>query len=255
MGIVEEFEKRVEKLVEGVFSKAFRSNVEPSEIGRRLLREMESSKSVSVGAVYVPNVYLIDLAAADLERLGGLLPALAKEFSELLTETAASRKWKLAGPVTVEFRLGESVREGRFDVAISHREMPALQVQEDYATLSLVGSEPLQSWRLSAGSEPTIGRGESNEIVIDDPNASRTHARLFLESGAWSLSDLDSLNGTLINDRQAKQTRLTSGDVITIGTTQLQFSSELGGFGGVAAPNTNDSGAPEAANPPKSGRG
>lgn len=228
MGIVEEFEKRVEKLVEGVFSKAFRSNVEPSEIGRRLMREMESSKSVSVGAVYVPNVYVIELSAEDLDRLGGLVPALAKEFSELLTQTARTRKWRLAGPVSVEFRLGESVREGRFEVAISHREASESPGQDQHATLVLVGSDPLKSWRLSPGGEPTIGRGESNEIVIDDPNASRTHVRLSHKSGEWWLADLDSLNGTLVNDHQAKQTRLTAGDVITIGTAQLKFHSEPG---------------------------
>lgn len=223
MGIFEEFEKRVENMVEGVFSKAFRSNIEPSEIGRRLVREMEASKSVSVGAVYVPNVYVIDLASADLERLGGLVPALTKEFSELLTQTAKMRKWKLAGPVSVEFRLGENVREDRFEVAGAHRETTEPQVRDSHATLSLIGSEPLQSWRLAAETEPTIGRGESNEIVIDDPNASRTHARLSRKSGEWWLADLDSLNGTLVNDHQTKRTRLSTGDVITIGTTQLQF--------------------------------
>ncbi|MBW3591808.1 MAG: DUF3662 domain-containing protein, partial [Actinobacteria bacterium] len=74
MGLVGDFEDRLERAVEGVFSKAFRSEVAPSELGRRLLRQMENNKTVSVGAVYVPNHYLVRLSGEDYARFEGLVP-------------------------------------------------------------------------------------------------------------------------------------------------------------------------------------
>src|SRR2546425_11444694 len=79
LGLFDEFERRLERVVDGFFSKAFRSPIQPAEIGRRLLREMEGAKTVSVGAGYVPNGDVIHLGTEDFEGVEGLMPPLHED--------------------------------------------------------------------------------------------------------------------------------------------------------------------------------
>lgn len=219
MGLVGDFESRIERAVEGVFSKAFRSDVAPAELGRRMLRQMEAEKTVSVGAVYVPNHYLVQLAAGDYARFEGLIPTLRKEFGELLKAKARERRWRFAGPLDVQFEVDEAAKDGKFEVIASHlasddpSEMPPDQ-------LILVGSD--RRWDL-AEEKITMGRSTSNQVVIDDPNASRIHAELFSRDGQWWIVDLGSTNGTLVNESTIKEHRLAPGDRIKVGGTELEY--------------------------------
>lgn len=222
MSLLDDFEKRLESLVDGVFSKAFKSAVEPSEIGRRLLREMEGGKSISVSAVYVPNSYSIRLSSDDFGRLEGLMPNLQREFIDLLRENAKERRWRPAGQLNVEFESGDDLADGRFEVQALHE--PGEDASVPAAELSIAGDSS-QAWRLDQDSM-TLGRASSCEIVLADGNASRQHARLDQRQGEWWITDLDSTNGTLVNEGLIKERRLTSGDRITIGSTVLVFQSD-----------------------------
>ncbi|MCL1891594.1 MAG: FHA domain-containing protein [Coriobacteriia bacterium] len=72
----------------------------------------------------------------------------------------------------------------------------------------------------------TVGRNPSNDIVLNDANASRVHAQFTQDiTGTWKLTDLDSTNGTQLNDRPVKQAFLNDGDHITIGLTTYEFKA------------------------------
>lgn len=228
MGIVDEFERRLEKAVEGVFSKAFRSDLEPAEIGRRLMREMEGGKSVSVGAVYVPNSYKVLLSDRDYERFEGLFPTLSKEFGDLLVAVSRERRWKLAGPLAIEFAASPAVRERRFEVEAAHTQTEGPEIRMPPTSTLALASDGSQSWKLDAD-ETTIGRALDCAIVITDPNASRQHAQVQRRGDEWWLVDLDSTNGTLVNDSLVKERRLRTGDVIKIGSTDFKFDDSLEG--------------------------
>lgn len=221
MGLVDEFEKRLERVVEGVFSKAFRSDIEPAELGRRLLREMESGKSVSVGAVYVPNDYMIRLPPDDFARFEGLIPTLRTEFITLLKTNAGQRRWRLPGQIDVHFEQDDSLKAGKFEVEGAHL---AADPNNPFPTVpnELVQIGSNKTWKLDSD-EITLGRSSSNGVVVDDPNASRTHARLSQRSGEWWLTDLGSTNGTLVNEAMIKERRLSPGDRIKIGATELEY--------------------------------
>lgn len=226
MGLAEEFERRLERLVEGFFSKTFRSDLEPAEIGRRLLREQEGGKKVSVGAVYVPNVYDIRLSESDHERLEGLLPALRREFTALLQANAGERRWKFAGPLVVRFGEGSDVGEGKFEVEASHEAAAEAPEDEPEApVVRLAGSDPAQEWELQS-KDVTIGRLSSCEIVIADPNVSRRHAQIVRRGDGWWVVDLGSTNGTLVNDALVKERRLDPGDRIQVGGAELEYSEK-----------------------------
>lgn len=69
-----------------------------------------------------------------------------------------------------------------------------------------------------------IGRESKNDISVPDPNASRTHAELRLDAqGVWSITDLGSTNGTMVNGRAIATQPLRNGDRITVGKTELVF--------------------------------
>lgn len=220
VGLVDEFENRLERIVEGVFSKAFRSDIEPSELGRRLLREMEAGKSVSVKAVYVPNHYVIRLGPADFDRFEGLATTLCEEFAALLKNNAGQRRWRLPGPVQVHIEPDPSLRPGRFEVDTVHLTAAPGDTPAEPDLLVLLGGD--QRYPLE-GDQITLGRSSSNQVVVDDPNASRTHARLSRRDQEWWITDLGSTNGTLVNEQVIKERRLNQGDRIRIGATQLEY--------------------------------
>ena len=70
-----------------------------------------------------------------------------------------------------------------------------------------------------------IGRESKNDIAVHDVNASRTHAELRFEpQGVWTVTDLGSTNGTLVNGREVATQPLSEGDRITIGMTNFMFT-------------------------------
>ena len=68
MSVLRSIEHRIESLIEGAFGRAFKSHVQPVELARKLAKEMDENKSVSVSRVYVPNEYLLYLSPSDREQ-------------------------------------------------------------------------------------------------------------------------------------------------------------------------------------------
>ncbi|MFM9042832.1 MAG: DUF3662 domain-containing protein, partial [bacterium] len=71
MSVLRNLEARIEGLVEGVFSRAFSSGVQPVEIARKLSKEMDAHRTASVSTVYVPNEFTVWLSPEDHDRLKG----------------------------------------------------------------------------------------------------------------------------------------------------------------------------------------
>ena len=85
------------------------------------------------------------------------------------------------------------------------------------------GTASQQVYELDAAQPTRIGRGNGCQILLTDLLSSRTHAIISYEAGGWVVSDADSRNGTLLNDKRITQTPLSSGDRIQIGSTELLF--------------------------------
>jgi hypothetical protein len=189
---------------------------------------MEGAKTVSVGAVYVPNRYLIHLGTEDFERFEGLIPTLQEEFGSLLSHSAAERRWHFPGALVVEFAEDADVAPGRFEVRAEHDadavppQAPESRMRD---VLRLTGSHPPKEWVLESG-RLVMGRLTACEISLNDANASRQHAELVKREDGWWLVDLDSTNGTFVNGSMVKERRLGPGDRIQIGSSKLEFVTE-----------------------------
>jgi hypothetical protein len=257
MGVAKGIEKKLEGLVEGFFTKVFRSGLQPIEVGRRILREMADGKTLSVNRVYAPNEFLVVMGAEDHERFSQMEAGLRKEFSELVIENAKQNRWNLMGLPTISFEPDDSMGRGEFRIeasfASSEESRPQVATHEpDRADPSATGAislntatemglahanpqlivldekgEPAES--ISITREPiVIGRMSSNDVVLTDANVSRRHAELKRIDGRWVLRDLGSTNGTVVNGKLATEHRLSDGDRLTFGTSELEFREAEG---------------------------
>jgi hypothetical protein len=215
MGL-QQFEHRLERLVEGTFAKAFRGALQPVEIGRRLTREMDLRRTVGVRGIIAPNEFVVALSSEDAKRFAPFAEALAKELVAAAKEHARTEGYGFVGPVEVVLEEDRTLRPGVFVVAGEVREGPG---GGPTGTLVLPDGS-----RVEVGDDPiVIGRLPGCDVVLDDPNVSRRHAEVRREDGAFLVADLGSTNGTRVNGALVRERRLADGDRITLGRTTLGF--------------------------------
>lgn len=222
MPILRDFERRLGDLVEGFFASTLRSGLQPIELAKRIIREMDANKTVGVREVWAPNRFVFSLSVADGERFEQVEQALVSELRRVVRETASERGWGLAGPPEIEFQTDESLSKGKFDVETSFVEGEEELAPAPGGRATLTAMNGGQTFTLG-GSTVTLGRLPESDVVVDDPGASRQHARIRNSNGEFVLTDLGSTNGTLVNDEPVRERVLDDGDRITIGETVLEF--------------------------------
>ena len=214
MGL-QRFERRLERLVEGGFGKAFRSGLQPVEIGRRLVREIDIGRTLGVRGTVVPNEFTISVAEDDLDRFDGFRESLVDELCDIAREHARESKYHFVGPVSVALEADPHARIGDLviDAAIvsGAAGAPAALVLADGRRVQL-GEDPVR-----------IGRLPDCAIPLSDSQASRHHAEVRRADRAFVVVDLDSLNGTSVNGVVVHEKELEDGDVITIGETAIRY--------------------------------
>src|SRR6201999_4631316 len=114
MSVLRSIESKIAGLVEGTFSRAFRSEVRPVEIARKLAREMEEHRTLSLSRTYVPNEYRVFLSPRDRERFADYEGALAEELTGYLLEHARRERLVLLTRPTVEFETDDRLGLGGF---------------------------------------------------------------------------------------------------------------------------------------------
>src|SRR5438270_1470584 len=113
MGL-QQFERRLERLVEGVVAKAFRSGLQPVELGRRLTREMDANRTLGVRGTIAPNRFVFELSPSDHQRFGAFEDALRRELADAARQHARDEKYDFLGPVEVEIAMDPSIAPGTF---------------------------------------------------------------------------------------------------------------------------------------------
>jgi hypothetical protein len=232
LGILEQFERRLEGLVEGLFTKAFRTGLQPVELATKILREMDANKTVGIHDVWVPNRYAFSLSDQDRERFRQTEKVLRRELEQVVREGAEERGWALVGPPQVEFETDAKLRQGEFacqamivEASTTGGAAPVRAPSSPPAPAELV---LVQKGRASQAfpldrERSIIGRLGESDIVLSDPGASRRHAEVRRENGRYVISDLGSTNGTMVNGRTVGERTLEEGDRISIGRTVLEF--------------------------------
>jgi hypothetical protein len=249
--VLRAIEQRLERVFEGVFGRAFRTNVQPVELARKLAKEMDENRSASVTRVYVPNEYTVYLSPGDRAQFEGYEPSLVSELEEYLSEHATRENYALLTPPHILFETDDDLGVGEFGIATrmaqaegaeaapegaapgatmiyKPRTQPTeaasleeLGVDRQVAVLSWQGKRLVLDQRRSV-----LGRSRDADVQIEDPNVSRRHAEVVQEGSAWWVVDLGSTNGTEVDGKRVQRARLEEGTSFTIGETTVTFSTE-----------------------------
>ena len=117
---LQSFEQGVERMVGGVFQRAFKSSVRPIHIGRKLIRAIDAERTVdAAGKAVAPNVFVVHLNEKDRAAFGDLEKPLVAELVGAAEEYAKSENYSLLGPVQVSLFTDAALKSGRFEVEAS----------------------------------------------------------------------------------------------------------------------------------------
>ncbi|WP_309065009.1 DUF3662 and FHA domain-containing protein [Microbacterium sp.] len=215
MGLLDSFEKGLERAVNSAFAKTFRSGIQPVEIASALRREADTNAAVvSRDRIITPSEYLVRLSPEDDERMRGLGRALHEELLALLTTHARTQGYSFAGPLRVVIEPDERVATGTVRVSSGSVESRVSW----QAVIEVAGTQhPLTAART------VIGRGSDADIAISDAGSSRRHAEVLWDGERGMLRDLGSTNGTKIDGQKVREVALTPDTRFTIGRTELVF--------------------------------
>jgi hypothetical protein len=251
--VLRTLEQKIEALFEGVFGRAFRTNVQPVELARKLAKEMDDHRTISVSRVYVPNEYTVYLAPSDREQFESYEDSLKLELQEYLAEHARRESYALLTSPKVLLETDDDLAMGEFGIATRMTqpkgsaepppEAGATMIYKPKAPVAqpteAVSPEELGMEReliaLTANGErheitkrrSTIGRSKECDVQIPDPNVSRRHAELTQEGATYWIVDLDSTNGIEVNGKRTKRAKLAHGDTVKMGSTEITFTREL----------------------------
>ena len=234
MGGLQRFEQRLEQAISGVFARTFRSAVQPVEIAAALQRELDNKAQVlSRQRRLVPNSFVVELSASDLERLAPFDSTLAGELTEQLTEHAELQSYVFPGPIRIGFEAADDLGTGRFRV-LSRAEAAVTghsrggTGQRTRAVLEVNGTQhPLQAPGL------VVGRGSEADLRINDPGVSRRHAEFLITTEPApgvapgegpvhvEVHDMGSTNGIRVDGQKVARATLRDGSRVQIGHTSL----------------------------------
>ena len=221
MGL-QQFERRLERLVEGVFARAFRGGLQPVEIGRRLTREMDLRRTIAPRGTLAPNQFVVTLSPSDRTRFASIEDELVEELVAVAHDHADVERYHFLGPVSVVMETDDGLAAGMVEISgeiqRNEEELRSRLLLPDGSALDL-GDQVV-----------SIGRMPDCSIVLADPNVSRRHAEVRPVRSdrsapvEYEVADLDSTNGTRVNGMPVVRPRvLRTGDQINLGATTIGF--------------------------------
>lgn len=215
LGFLENFEKGLERIVTGAFSKTFKSELQPIEIASAIRAEMDSKASiVSRDRILAPNTFVVRLASADFQRMRALGNSLLNELNELTSRHATKQRFQFGAALDIKLIEDGSLALGQVTVSSTTE-----QIQVTWTpTLDFKG----QRFALT-GSRTSVGRDVSADIQIDDSGLSRKHFEILWDGKTAGVRDLGSTNGTKLNGMPVMESPISNEDVIQAGRSQFIF--------------------------------
>lgn len=261
MSFLTSVERSIERSLERLFPKRRGERLHPVEIARGMVRAMEGQQAYSVDVTYVPNVFKIRLHPDDLAAVAPVQNTVTRDLMQHCLQIAQKRRYHFAGPLSVSLIADASQAKGTMSVDVAFQEevkplpAPSLSTTDDTTAVNR-GEDPFeartQTYRFSFEQTPpsqhvlgviegpdkgrvlpldptrplTLGRSPECDLVLSDSRVSKRHALLQFVQGTWWIEDLNSTNGTLINDKRVEKAPLTDGDVVSLGLSTLRFDGE-----------------------------
>jgi hypothetical protein len=215
VGLLDSFEKGLERAVNSAFARTFRSGIQPVEIASALRRELDTKAAVvSRDRILAPNSLTVRLSPSDDEKMRTLGSTLGEELDSLVQKHAKAQGYSFAGPVTISLQRDDHVPTGTIEVdsrtasgQVSWRPVVEIDGRQ----------HPLVKART------VIGRGSDADITIADAGTSRKHVEILWDGERGMVRDLGSTNGSSIDGRTFSEAPLAPDSTIRIGRTDIVF--------------------------------
>jgi Protein of unknown function (DUF3662)/FHA domain len=262
VGVFDRVERGLERAVHGVFARAFKAEVQPVEIASAMRRAMDDrAATIGHGRTFVPNLFSIELAPTDFERLTAFSDMLTDELVASAQEHAESQRYQPGGPIQVNFLSKEDLETGVFRVRPSTAKggagaapavrratagpafrpeapAPVPAAHHEPVTATHSGNQQAQRPWLDIDGDyypllaaiTVLGRDNTADVILDDPGISRQHTEIRVTTDGphlvANIRDLGSTNGTFVNGERITSQRLSDGDRVNVGRTALIFRAE-----------------------------
>lgn len=243
----------------GFWNLLSRREFKPKQVAKKIGRLMENAKTESIYKIYVPSRFRVILSKRELSSFEPFKSKVLKELTDYINHYADEKGYHLRSTPEIRFEFQDDVKLGRFrvepilvddtpmrefkDQDVSDTTMvfekPEFSITSEhnttivYSTLANSNKNPLPRLEIIDGPDEglnfelkgpivSIGRREDNQIMLNDTNVSRYHARIINEHN-WRIDDLNSTNGMFVNGKQVKTCQLQSDDEIKLGSTLMKF--------------------------------
>lgn len=215
MGLLDNFERGLERAVNGAFAKTFKSGLQPVEITSALRRELDTKAAVvSRDRILVPNQFTVRLARGDFDRMNAIGPALIDELTQLVQRHATAQHYAFSGGISIALAEDATMSQGMIEI-------DSVNVKGTVAwtpVLDIAGKRyPITH------SRTIIGRGTEADITVDDTGISRKHVEILWDGTRAQVNDLGSTNGSKLNGEPVTKAPLAPDSVIDIGRTRIVF--------------------------------
>lgn len=216
MGLLDSFERGLERAVNGAFAKTFKSGIQPVEISGALRRELDTKAAVvSRDRILVPHNFRVLLAPGDYERMLALGDQLIEELAQLVRAHATAQHYSFAAGVQISCERSTSLSQGMVEIVSSN----AQGAVSWNPVLEIAGRRyPIIRTRT------VIGRGSDADITVDDSSISRRHVEILWDGKRAQVNDLGSTNGSLLNGSAVTTAPLAPDSAIDIGRTRIVFT-------------------------------
>ena len=215
MGLLDNFERGLERAVNGAFAKTFKSGLQPIEITSALRRELDTKAAVVArDRILVPNKFVVKLSTEDYDRMDALGSSLIDELTTLVQQHATAQHYAFAGGVSVSLQKQSTLSKGMIEIESVNVKGTVSWVP----VLDIAGKRyPIRK------SRTVIGRGSDADITVDDSSISRKHVEVLWDGKRGQVNDLGSTNGSLLNGEKVAKAPLSPDSVIDIGRTRIVF--------------------------------
>jgi hypothetical protein len=248
----------MESALEGTVQRLLGAKLQPIQLAKAAVREMERQQLVGPSGIEAPNGFDVHLHPSDFASFERWRSALERELASYLERYAGQRGWQQPGPPIVSVRptpgtprsrprVEAHFIDSRPDAPVADAPVPPPESTRAFPRAvpavdhdASVDARPLDrpAWLVNEQGErfplrsavTTLGRALENQVVLSDPRVSRFHAEIRRAADRFVLRDLGSSNGTTVGGSRAESADLDNGDLISLGGYRLVFETGDGAW-------------------------
>lgn len=224
MGLMDrfaQFDSAMQRGLDNGLARVFGGNVVPAEIEEALKQQAEDYRVHTYeGYIEAPNVYAVYVSLQDAKNLKEQHPRLEDSLADLMSRHIRNQGWTAAGEVSVKIQGLDSLTTGQMKVENKIEE--DMYVEKPTKHLNLLLQDGSSRTYTAEEGSTVIGRGTEADLRLPDTGVSRQHVEITWNGEDAVLTDLQSTNGTTVNDMPVDNWMLADGDVITVGHSRIE---------------------------------